>query len=103
MTPAERGRHELRDIRRKARALFWTVGFFSLFVNVLTLTGPMFMLQVYDRVLGSRSEETLLALVGPDGVPVPDHGRDRLCPHPDHGAGSGRGSRPTWTGGCSRR
>jgi len=26
------------------------------------LTGPMFMLQVYDRVLGSRSEETLLAL-----------------------------------------
>jgi len=26
------------------------------------LTGPLFMLQVYDRVLGSRSEETLLAL-----------------------------------------
>lgn len=26
------------------------------------LTGPIFMLQVYDRVLGSRSEETLLAL-----------------------------------------
>ena len=56
MTPAERGRHELRDIRRKARVLFWTVGIFSLFVNVLTLTGPMFMLQVYDRVLGSPSE-----------------------------------------------
>ena len=26
------------------------------------LTGPLFMMQVYDRVLGSRSEETLLAL-----------------------------------------
>ena len=26
------------------------------------LTGPMYMLQVYDRVLGSRSEETLIAL-----------------------------------------
>jgi len=26
------------------------------------LTGPLFMLQVYDRVLGSRSEETLVAL-----------------------------------------
>jgi hypothetical protein len=28
-----------------------------------TNTGPVFMLQVYDRVLGSRSEETLLVLV----------------------------------------
>lgn len=27
------------------------------------LTGPLFMLQVYDRVLGSRSEETLVALI----------------------------------------
>ena len=62
MTPAERGRHELRDVRSKARALFWTVGLFSLFVNILTLTGSMFMLQVYDRVLGSRSTETLSAL-----------------------------------------
>ena len=26
------------------------------------LTGPLYMLQVYDRVLGSRSEETLIAL-----------------------------------------
>jgi ATP-binding cassette subfamily C protein len=63
MTPAETGKAELRAVRRRARPLFWTVGLFSLFVNVLMLTGPMFMLQVYDRVLGSRSEETLLALV----------------------------------------
>jgi PrtD family type I secretion system ABC transporter len=33
-----------------------------LFANLLMLTGPMYMLQVYDRVLGSRSEETLIAL-----------------------------------------
>ncbi|MCR8724867.1 type I secretion system permease/ATPase [Frigidibacter sp. ROC022] len=63
MTPAETGRAELREIRKQSRALFWTVGLFSLFVNLLMLTGPIFMLQVYDRVLGSRSEETLLALV----------------------------------------
>ena len=35
---------------------------FSIFANVLMLTGPLFMLQVYDRVLVSRSNETLLAL-----------------------------------------
>jgi PrtD family type I secretion system ABC transporter len=35
---------------------------FSVFTNLLMLTGPLFMLQVYDRVLASRSEETLVAL-----------------------------------------
>nr|WP_235816243.1 type I secretion system permease/ATPase [Phaeovulum vinaykumarii] len=38
------------------------VGVFSAGVNLLMLTGPMFMLQVYDRVLGSQSRETLAAL-----------------------------------------
>lgn len=36
--------------------------FFSVFVNILMLTGPLYMLQVYDRVLASGSEETLIAL-----------------------------------------
>ena len=58
----ETGREELREARRTSRSLFWSVGIFSFFVNLLMLTGPIFMLQVYDRVLGSRSEETLLAL-----------------------------------------
>jgi PrtD family type I secretion system ABC transporter len=34
----------------------------SFFVNLLTLVSPLYMLQVYDRVLPSRSEETLLLL-----------------------------------------
>ncbi len=42
--------------------LFWTVAIFSVFVNLLMLTGSLYMLQIYDRVLPSRSEETLLAL-----------------------------------------
>lgn len=57
------GATELKDALRKGRSLFWTVGLFSFFVNMLMLTGPLFMLQVYDRVLGSRSEATLVALV----------------------------------------
>ncbi len=57
-----RGRAELVDARRQSRGLYWTVGVFSFFANLLMLTGPLYMLQVYDRVLGSRSEETLVAL-----------------------------------------
>ena len=56
------GRAELRAARAESRALYWFVGIFSLFANLLMLTGPLYMLQVYDRVLGSRSEETLIAL-----------------------------------------
>jgi ATP-binding cassette, subfamily C, type I secretion system permease/ATPase len=35
---------------------------FSFFVNVLTLTLPIYMMVVYDKVLTSRSQETLIAL-----------------------------------------
>ncbi|WP_373635804.1 type I secretion system permease/ATPase [Yoonia sp. SS1-5] len=38
------------------------VAIFSFFVNLLMLTGPLYMLNVYDRVLSSRSFETLIAL-----------------------------------------
>ncbi|MEK6216086.1 MAG: ABC transporter transmembrane domain-containing protein [Boseongicola sp.] len=44
------------------RGLISSAFIFSIFTNFLMLTGPLFMLQVYDRVLGSRSEETLVAL-----------------------------------------
>ncbi len=57
-----RGKAELLDARRESRALYWAVGVFSFFVNMLMLTGPLYMLNVYDRVLSSRSFETLLTL-----------------------------------------
>jgi len=56
------GSHELRKARNEGHALLGVVFGFSIFVNLLMLTGPLFMLQVYDRVLGSRSQETLVAL-----------------------------------------
>ncbi len=58
----EKGLEELRSARRESRRLYWAVGIFSFFANMLMLTGPLYMLQVYDRVLGSRSVATLLAL-----------------------------------------
>ncbi|AAV96949.1 type I secretion system permease/ATPase [Ruegeria pomeroyi] len=56
------GAEELRAARRQSRGLYWFVALFSFFANLLMLTGPLYMLQVYDRVLGSRSEQTLVAL-----------------------------------------
>ncbi|MDT8344524.1 MAG: type I secretion system permease/ATPase, partial [Thermohalobaculum sp.] len=57
------GRDELRGALGRLRGNFVAVGVFSVFVNLLMLTGPLFMLQVYDRVLASRSEATLVALL----------------------------------------
>lgn len=44
------------------RRAFAQVGLFSFGINVLMLVVPLYMLQVYDRVLSSESEETLLFL-----------------------------------------
>jgi ABC-type protease/lipase transport system fused ATPase/permease subunit len=60
--PKPQGKAELRHARNLGIGLLGSVFVFSIFVNILMLTGPLFMLQVYDRVLGSRSEETLVAL-----------------------------------------
>ena len=61
--PAPRpGPDELRAVRREQNGLLWAVFAFSAVVNLLMLTGPLYMLQVYDRVLGSQSQETLVAL-----------------------------------------
>lgn len=57
-----KGRAEYRKAFWSARGLFIVAGIFSCFVNLLMLTGPMFMLQVYDRVLASGSQETLMVL-----------------------------------------
>lgn len=45
------------------RRLLWAIAGISVFTNMLMLTGPLFMLQVYDRVLASQSQETLLVLI----------------------------------------
>jgi ATP-binding cassette, subfamily C, bacterial EexD len=44
------------------RQSFISAAFFSLFINLLMLTPPLYMLQIYDRVLASRSESTLVML-----------------------------------------
>lgn len=51
-----------RDTASRARRALWTAILFSLVINLLMLTAPLYMLQVFDRVIVSRSLETLLYL-----------------------------------------
>lgn len=53
---------ELGTTLRQLRGAFVTVAVFSGFLNVLMLTPSLYMLQVYDRVLASRNETTLVFL-----------------------------------------
>jgi len=52
----------LSETMRSCRMAFASIGVFSLFINLLVLTVPVFMVQVFDRVMTSRSEDTLLVL-----------------------------------------
>lgn len=54
---------ELGDALRACRGAFLGVGAMSFMINLLYLTGSFFMLEVYDRVLPSRSVPTLVGLV----------------------------------------
>ena len=47
---------------RQCKGALMAVVVFSFFINLLTLAIPVFMLQLYDRVLPSRSVDTLLVL-----------------------------------------
>lgn len=64
MAPPTTGRKQpdLRAARALSRRAVTAAFVFSVFVNLLMLASPLYMLQIYDRVLISRSEPTLVAL-----------------------------------------
>ena len=51
-------KQSVKFVKRHLRVVF----VFSFLINLLMLTAPLYMLQVYDRVLTARSEYTLLFL-----------------------------------------
>jgi len=66
-TPSERNRSpvrsELAEALAACRGAFYGTALISGMSNILMLTGAMFMLEIYDRVLPSRSMPTLVGLL----------------------------------------
>ena len=54
--------NDLRTAFRQSAGALLGVGLFSAVVNILGLTGSLYMLQVYDRVLPSQSVPTLVGI-----------------------------------------
>ena len=61
-TPPTQSRAVLAAALSQSRAALVGVGVMSGMINVLALTGSLYMLQVYDRVLNARSVPTLVGL-----------------------------------------
>jgi PrtD family type I secretion system ABC transporter len=58
-------KENLNDVHKALRACrgaFGIIMLFSLAINLLTLATPLYMMQVFDRVLSSRSGDTLVML-----------------------------------------
>lgn len=62
MRPPVSSKPELQEIILGFRKVFIHIGVFSFAINLLMLIPSIYMLQVYDRVLSSRNETTLLLL-----------------------------------------
>lgn len=60
--PDRSGRSELASALHDCRRALGGIVVFSGLMNILTLTGPLFMLQIYDRVVPSQSIPTLIGL-----------------------------------------
>ena len=59
---------EIRGALAACRGALIGIGMLTVVINVLTLTGSLFMLEVYDRVLPGRSVPTLVGLAILTGV-----------------------------------
>jgi ATP-binding cassette subfamily C protein EexD len=53
---------DLMDVIKASRKSFYFTALISFFINILMLVPSLYMLQLYDRVLASRSQETLLMM-----------------------------------------
>ena len=59
---SSREKNVLVEAVGRTRGAFGRIALFSLCMNLLVLAGPIYMLQLYDRVLSSQKVETLIML-----------------------------------------
>lgn len=55
-------RNPLREVMRQCRRAFWLTGVLTFFIEMLSITPILYMMNMFDRVLSSRSEVTLVSL-----------------------------------------
>src|SRR6185312_669491 len=60
--PTQKRNSELSVALARCRHALIGIGVFTAAINLLQLTGPIFMLEVYDRVLPGRSVPTLVTI-----------------------------------------
>jgi ATP-binding cassette subfamily C protein/ATP-binding cassette subfamily C protein EexD len=60
--PSKKRETELQRALRACTSSFVAIAVFSFCINILTLVSPIYMMQLYDRVLSSRSTDTLVML-----------------------------------------
>lgn len=58
----ENTRNEIVDTLLKFKKVFYAIGIFTAVINILMLVPSMYMMEVYDRVLASHNQYTLLML-----------------------------------------
>ena len=54
--------NEIRQVLRACTGAFLIIAVFSVAINALTFVAPLYMLQLFNRVLSSRSTDTLIML-----------------------------------------
>jgi ATP-binding cassette subfamily C protein EexD len=55
-------KEKIDSIIKEMKNTLWFVAILSMFINIFMLAQSLYMLQIYDRVVTSRSEETLLMI-----------------------------------------
>jgi len=59
----QKGNTLLQETLSKAKRVFVVIALFGLCINLLMLTAPLYMMQVFDRVITSRNTDTLIMLM----------------------------------------